>query len=57
MPKQKSGKKGTVTSEPYPTSKKRTEKQPPIDQEDENMAHTNEDGQNQLESAEVDSDS
>ena len=53
MPKHKSGKKGTTTSEPYPTSKKNTEKQSPIDQEDENLAHTNEDGQNQIESVEV----
>ena len=56
MPKQKSSKKGSVTSEPYPTSKKNTEKQSSIDQEDENTTHINEDGQNQLEPARTNED-
>ena len=39
------GKKGVATSEPYPT-KKNSEKQPPIEQEDENVVHINEDAPN-----------
>ena len=45
MPKQKGGKKGAVTSEPYHT-KKNTEKQSAKGQDDENLEHTNEDVQN-----------
>ena len=47
MLKQQSSKKNPATSEPYP--KKNTEKQPLPVQEDENVVHTNDDDQNQLE--------